>query len=103
MVRKVAGRGATPRAGFAEGPRLVARPCRKSHTLALHEATPAPSPALWALLRVLHRPLPLAELRPIALAAGMSPAEIDLALANGARRGVIRFAADHDGTILAMA
>jgi hypothetical protein len=58
---------------------------------------------LWALIRVLRRPLPLAELRPVALAAGMTPAEIDDALANGARRGAIRLAADHDGTILAMA
>jgi hypothetical protein len=57
---------------------------------------------LLALVRVLRRPLPLAELRPAAIAAGMTPAEIDDALANGARRGAVRFAADRDGTILAM-
>ena len=53
---------------------------------------PAPTPALWRLLALIRRPLPLGELRPAAAAAGLSSTEVDAALAVATRRQVLGLA-----------
>jgi hypothetical protein len=63
------------------------------------DAIPAPSFGLLALLK---RPLPLGELRPAAIAAGMSMEVIEAAISVATRRGEMRIEADRDGTILAV-
>ena len=56
-------------------------------------ALPAPTAAMSRLLSMLGRhPMPLGELRPAAAAAGMSPAEVDAALAVATRRQVLGLA-----------
>ena len=54
---------------------------------------PAPSPAMWRLLRLLRRPVPLGELRPAATAAGMAEPELAAALFTATRRQAIGLAA----------
>jgi hypothetical protein len=63
---------------------------------------PAPSGATRGLLRLLMRPLPLAELRPAALAAGMSVEVIENAISIATRRGELRIVADRDGLPVAI-
>ena len=63
------------------------------------DVIPAPSFGLLALLK---RPLPLGELRPVAMAAGMSMEVIEAAISVATRRGEMRIEADRDGTILAV-
>jgi hypothetical protein len=66
------------------------------------DAIPAPCQASLGLLALLKRPLPLAELRPAAVAAGMSMDRVESALSIATRRGELRIEAGHDGTILAV-
>lgn len=64
--------------------------------------TPAPTSATRGLLRLLRRPLPLAELRPAALAVGMSVEVIESAISIATRRGELRIVADRDGLPIAI-
>jgi hypothetical protein len=66
------------------------------------DAIPAPSPASFGLLALLKRPLPLGELRPAAMAVGMSMEVIEAAISVATKRGEMRIEADRDGTILAV-
>ncbi len=66
------------------------------------DAIPAPGTASFGLLALLKRPLPLGELRPAAMAAGMSMEVIEAAISVATRRGEMRIEADRDGTILAV-
>jgi hypothetical protein len=63
---------------------------------------PAPNDATRGLLRLLMRPLPLAELRPAAIAAGMSVEVIETAISVATRRGELRIVADRDGLPIAI-
>jgi hypothetical protein len=63
---------------------------------------PAPAPEMYGLLALLRRPLPLGELRPAAMAAGMSMEVIETALSIATRRGELRIEAGSDGSVLAM-
>jgi hypothetical protein len=66
------------------------------------DAIPAPGPASFGLLALLRRPMPLRELQPAAIAAGMSTELVDSALSVATRRGELRIEAGWDGTILAV-
>ena len=55
-------------------------------------AVPAPTPALWRLLALVRRPVPLNEMRLAAVAAGMAEPEVDAALATATRRQVLGLA-----------
>jgi hypothetical protein len=65
------------------------------------DSIPAPEPCL-GLLSLLRRPVPLRELRPAAIASGMSMEVIETAIGIATRRGELRIEADRDGTILAV-
>ncbi len=54
---------------------------------------PVPTATMWQLLRLLRRPLPLGELRPVAAAAGMAEPELAAAISTATRRQVIGLAA----------
>jgi hypothetical protein len=47
--------------------------------------------------------LPLSQLRPAALAAGLKHAQVESAISVAARRGELIVTADRDGTVLAIA
>jgi hypothetical protein len=64
---------------------------------------PAATSELWKLLGLLSRPLPLSELRPAAMAAGLTPAQVESAIGLATRRGELVVTADQDGTVLAVA
>jgi hypothetical protein len=64
---------------------------------------PAATSALWKLLGLLGRPLPLSQLRPAALAAGFTQAQVESAIGIATRRGDLIVTADRDGTVLAVA
>jgi hypothetical protein len=64
---------------------------------------PAATSALWQLLALLGRPLPLGQLRPAALAAGLTQAQVETAIGIATRRGELIVTADRDGTVLAIA
>ena len=55
----------------------------------LHDKLPAPTGGMHRLIALIRRPVPLAELRPAATAAGMTDPEVDAALATATRRQVI--------------
>jgi hypothetical protein len=64
---------------------------------------PAATSELWKLLGLLGRPLPLSELQPAAMAAGLTPAQVESAIGIATRRGDLIVTADRDGTVLAVA
>jgi hypothetical protein len=64
---------------------------------------PAATSELWKLLGLLGRPLPLGQLRPAALAAGLTQTQAENAISIAARRGELIVTADRDGTVLAIA
>jgi hypothetical protein len=64
---------------------------------------PVATSELWKLLGLLGRPLPLSQLRPAAIAAGLTQAQVESAISVAARRGELIVTADRDGTVLAIA
>ena len=66
------------------------------------DVIPAPGPASFGLLALLKQPMPLGELRPTAIAAGLSPELVENALSIATRRGELRIEAGRDGTVLAV-
>jgi hypothetical protein len=63
---------------------------------------PAPAPEMYGLLALLRRPMPLGELRPAAIAAGLSSELVESAFSIATRRGELRIEAGSDGTVLAV-
>jgi hypothetical protein len=63
---------------------------------------PAPSVEMYGLLAILKRPMPLGELRPAAMAAGLNMEQVETAISIAARRGELRIEAAVDGTVLAV-
>ena len=67
--------------------RNIARPDSRPGTL------PAPSTGMLHLLRLLRRPVPLGELRAVAVAAGRAEPELAAAISTATRRQAIGLAA----------
>jgi hypothetical protein len=63
---------------------------------------PAATSELRKLRGLLGRPLPLSQLRPAALAAGLNQAQVESAISVAARRGELIVTSDRDGTVLAI-
>jgi hypothetical protein len=68
----------------------------------LRPLPPAPSAELFGLLAILKRPMPLADLRPAAVAAGLSMDQVESAISVATRRGELWIVADRDGMPIAI-
>jgi hypothetical protein len=72
----------------------------RSHT----SFVPAPAPEMYQLLGIFRRgALPLSDMRPAALAAGLSTELVESAFSIATRRGELKIEAARDGTIMARA